>query len=190
MQLIPRHQVAKLLTDYSCRKLSGDEFVNEILEVPYSKDKNVDLVMEWIYEKFEPAFGKPRFDINNPPYEIRRQLALFRRFLLSNEPYRWPRNAGGSNFGFLRLLITGIACSVVLLTLPMAAFDFRAAIVAILSAALAAWMYLREGRACERDRRRAQQHARQFGDPEMWPFLTVNHFRRAGPSRRLWESSP
>ncbi|MEX2171862.1 MAG: hypothetical protein WD851_21255 [Pirellulales bacterium] len=54
-----RQHVAKLLSDYSCKKLSGDQFVNEVVNVSYNKDENLDLVVDWVFETFEPEFGKP-----------------------------------------------------------------------------------------------------------------------------------
>jgi hypothetical protein len=184
LELIPaRSEVAQLLTAYSCQKLPWKQMVKQLGSVD---DFTLEDVVIWLLEWFDPDFSKPDFDRDNPPFRIRRQLALFRRFLLSAEPYRWPAHAWGTNSGCLRLVVTGVACSVSIFAVPLAAFDSRAAAVAAFSIAFAAWMLIRERRASEQDWLRAQAHARQFGDPEVWPFLTANDFRRAGPSRMLW----
>lgn len=51
-------QIAKLLSDYSCKKITGGQFADGVLDVRFRKDENLGLVVNWIVETFEPEFSK------------------------------------------------------------------------------------------------------------------------------------
>jgi hypothetical protein len=187
IDLSGRLTAAQLMTDLCDARINGRDFVKAVEGVGYKGDGNLDMVVESIVDTFDPDLDTPGFDIDNPPYSIRRQFALFRRFLLARSEYQWPKHA----FGFdawptVRLLATGIVCAAVFFSLPLAV-AFPATIpLAISLMLLAAWLLRREKRETQLDWERQRQRAREFGNPDAWPFINFKDFRSAGSARRLW----
>ncbi len=183
-----RQAVARLMTELCDAKISSTEFVNAVCDLRPQGDRCLDMVLEWITDTFEPDLGSPGFDLNRPPLAIHRQLALFRRFLLSGADYRWPKKAFRIDaWPTLRLWTAGIACAGILLLLPLAVAFPSTAPLWVLSVLLAMWILLREKAASKADVERINNRARHHGDPNAWPFLSFSEFRQAGPSRRLWK---
>jgi hypothetical protein len=196
--IIPRHDdnvinrdgrlaVARLMTDLCNKKISGREFVKGMEDSYCWGDPALEAAVDWTLDKFLPELERLKFDRDHPPYHVRRQFALFRRFLLGNASYNWTDDAFRIDcWPTLRLLAAGIACSGVLLGIGTAV-AFPILIPLTLSLLLlSAWLLGREKMASQADQDRAYARARQFGDPEAWPFLTFADFRQVGPARRLW----
>jgi hypothetical protein len=51
---------------------------------------------------------------------------------------------------------------------------------------LAVWLLRREKHETQLDSERQRRRAKQFGNPDAWPFINLKDFRAAGPSRTLW----
>jgi hypothetical protein len=186
IDLSGRVAVAQLITDLCDARINGREIVKAIERVGYKGDRNLDLVVEWIVDTFDPDLAAPGFDIDTPPYWVRRQFALFRRYLLARAEYQWPKGA----FPFdvwpaVRLLTAGIVCFGVIFSLSLAVAFAAMIPFAIGLTLLAAWLLRREKRQSQLDWERQRLRAKQFGNPDAWPFVTLKDFRAARPSRLL-----
>src|SRR3990172_9847282 len=105
IDLSGRMTVAQLMTDLCDGRIDGREFVTAVETVGYQGDRNLDVVVDWIVDAFDPDLGTPNFDVHKPPYSIRRQFALCRRFLLARADYQWPKHAFRSDgWPYFRLI--------------------------------------------------------------------------------------
>jgi hypothetical protein len=182
-----RQTVARLMTDLCDAKISGREFLNGMENIEHWGDPALEMAVDWTFDTFLPDFQRLKFDSDHPPYRIRRQFALFRRFLLGYASYQWPPEAFRfDSWPTLRLLAAGVACAGVLLGIGSAiAFPVLVPLT-LFFFVLSTWLLGREKAASQTDQDRLYARARQFGDPEAWPFLTFSEFRKVGPARRLW----
>lgn len=179
-----RNKLCALVTDLCDKRLSGDDFFDKLLMSHAGDDSALEMVIEWLLDTWDPEWPRSRgFDAADPPYRIQRQMTLFRRFLLSGEPYKWPNDNFVDAFPMLRLWATGLTVSAVMVTLTISLHHHWLAPVAIACGALAGWLILREPAASERDSARAWNRASAYGDPKWWPFLNGKVYHAAGPSR-------
>jgi hypothetical protein len=181
-----RLKLCAILTELYDNRLSGDDFCDKLTDIEPGDDAALEMVVLWLFDEWEPEWPTSKsFDIDHPPFRVRRQLALFRRFLLSEEPYKWPDDAYSvDGFPMLRLLAAGLSVSAAMLTVIPALHDIRIAPFALAFVSLAGWLISRERSANQRDANRVYARAARYGDPEWWPFLSGEAYTAAGPSRR------
>lgn len=180
-----RSKLCALMTGLCDQRISGKEFFNTLVDIEPDDDSTLELVIVWLLDAWDPEWPwENRFDHDDPPYRIRRQMALFRRLLLSELPYQWPEDAYLiDGYPMIRLWSAGLSISAAMLTIPVALNHFEVAPFAIAFTLLAVWLLRRERYANQRDWDRTYSRATEFGEPEWWPFLNGESFHAAGPSR-------
>jgi hypothetical protein len=181
-----RQLIARLMTDLCDRKITGRQFVRGVEDINTRGDESLAIVQEWVISTFNPDFERPAFNRDDPPYYIRRKLALMRRFVLSDVKYEWPKDAfNGDTWPTLRLITAGIVCATTIFSIPLAvAFPVMIPVTLALII-LTSWLLIRESDASRADTARQHLRASQFGNPDAWPFLAKKDLCRARiPSRR------
>ena len=124
-----------------------DEFVDNLFKIDAGDDSILQMVNEWLLDKWDPEWPRSRgFDAADPPYRIQRQMALFRRFLLCGEPYKWPNSSFVDALPMLRLWATGLTVSAVMVTLTISVQHHWVAPLALVCVALATWLRRRRRR--------------------------------------------
>ena len=180
-----RRKLCAIMTELCDGRMSGHDFCDKLTDIEPGNDSALEMVVLWLFDEWEPEWPSSRqFDLDDPPYRVRRQLALFRRFLLSEEPYKWPDDAYTvDGFPMLRLLAAGLSCSAAMVTVTLALHNISVIPYALASTSLAAWLTVRERSANQRDAKRVYARASRFGNPEWWPFLSGEAYQAARLSR-------
>jgi hypothetical protein len=181
-----RRKLCVIMTELCDERISGNDFCDELTDIEPGDDSALEMVVGWLFDEWEPEWPTSRqFDLDNPPFRVRRQLALFRRFLLSEEQYKWPDDAYTvDGFPTLRLLAAGLSCSAAMVTITISLHHLGIVPFALAFSWLAGWLIVRERSANQRDADRVHARASRYGDPEWWPFLNGEAYRSAGSSRR------
>lgn len=180
-----RLKLCRVMTEICDKRISGDDFFDALVAIEPGSDSILESTVAWLLDAWDPEWPFPnRFDTDDPPYRIRRQMALFRRFLASESPYKWLEDAFYIDaYPTLRLWSTGLSISAAMLTFGYSGHDPRAVPFAAAFVMLAGWLLYRERHASQRDAERMKARASEHGNPHWWPFLNGQEFHAAGPSR-------